>query len=220
MCPIPRGWFPNLHYEPSITFSEKQNNALVLLHSSKTKFPQFRPTCSPAPGLVLWLGQDRCCTEAERGILRDATQPPPASSLPRHHLLSYMLGRSFSPFLMTLGAMSWGELCKCHPATCTFRKAKDGYTHSQCGVKANGERSYPSWRRLMMDSSEMFWRKLRKHFERPPKREQIGPTLQQKGIFFASLSDSASLLWPAAAWKIQSYFSEEFTWTSFMALIS
>lgn len=148
MCPIPRGWFPNLHYEPSITFSEKQNNALVLLHSSKTKFPQFRPTCSPALGLVLWLGQDRCCTKAERGILRGATQPPPASSLPCHHLLSYTLGRSFSPFLMTLGATGWGELCKCHHATCTFRKASEKQrmdTHVlSAGLKLMGRGAIPA----------------------------------------------------------------------------
>lgn len=91
------------------------------------------------------------------------------------------LRTTFIPSFTTFWARRQGVVCKrkVHRAKRHLKFYVQIY-RSQWRVKTEGEES---WKRLMMDSSELFTRKLRKHFESPPKREQIGPTLQQKGIF-------------------------------------
>lgn len=94
------------------------------------------------------------------------------------------LRTTFIPSFTTFWARRQGVVCKrkMHRAKRHLKFYIQIY-RSQWRVKTEVEES---WKRLMMDSSELFTRKLRKHFESPPKREQIGPTLQQKGIFCIS----------------------------------
>lgn len=155
MWPIPRGWLPNLQYEPSITFSEQSNNVLSFLRVSKMKFPPTLPhlLCRPGgAGAPCW---GRTYNRTDHGIGELGSPANPSGhvgNLSRHHSSSasvtsiQTLGTTFSPFFTTHWAQRQRVLCKGYPtAKCAelkgIQNAKYGYTDFSGGLKLRGSRA-------------------------------------------------------------------------------